>query len=60
MPEISQKGIIMPESPIRKLVPFAEKAKQSGKKVFHLKPFMMSNCKLWTKEYQILTKWHAF
>jgi len=36
MPEISQKGIVMPESPIRKLVPFAEKAKQSGKKVFHL------------------------
>ena len=26
----------MPESPIRKLVPFAEKAKKNGKKVFHL------------------------
>jgi len=26
----------MPESPIRKLVPFAEKAKKSGKKVYHL------------------------
>ena len=26
----------MPESPIRKLVPFAEKAKRSGKKVYHL------------------------
>ena len=26
----------MPESPIRKLVPFAEKAKISGKKVYHL------------------------
>ena len=26
----------MPESPIRKLVPFAEQAKKSGKKVFHL------------------------
>ena len=26
----------MPESPIRKLVPFAEKAKQNGKTVFHL------------------------
>ena len=26
----------MPESPIRKLVPFAEKAKQKGVKVFHL------------------------
>ena len=26
----------MPESPIRKLVPFAEKAKKKGKKVYHL------------------------
>ena len=26
----------MPESPIRKLVPFAEKAKRAGKKVYHL------------------------
>ena len=26
----------MPESPIRKLVPFSEKAKKSGKKVYHL------------------------
>ena len=26
----------MPESPIRKLVPFAEKAKKQGKKVYHL------------------------
>ncbi len=36
MPKISQKGIAMPESPIRKLVPFAENAKKSGKKVYHL------------------------
>ena len=36
MPEISNKGINMPESPIRKLVPFAEKAKKSGKKIYHL------------------------
>jgi len=36
MPKISNKGINMPESPIRKLVPFAEKAKKSGKKVYHL------------------------
>ena len=36
MPKISNKGISMPESPIRKLVPFAEKAKKSGKKVYHL------------------------
>ena len=36
MPKISNKGFKMPESPIRKLVPFAEKAKRSGKKVYHL------------------------
>ena len=36
MPEISNKGLMMPESPIRKLVPFAEKAKRDGKKVYHL------------------------
>ena len=36
MPKISYKGIAMPESPIRKLVPFAETAKKSGKKVYHL------------------------
>ena len=36
MPKISKKGISMPQSPIRKLVPFAEKAKKEGKKVFHL------------------------
>ena len=36
MPSISNKGNLMPESPIRKLVPYAEKAKQKGVKVFHL------------------------
>ena len=36
MPLISKKGIQMPESPIRKLVPFAEDAKKRGIKVFHL------------------------
>ncbi len=36
MPKISRKGIMMPESPIRKLVPFAETAKGKGVKVFHL------------------------
>ena len=36
MPSISTKGNLMPESPIRKLVPYAEKAKQKGIKVFHL------------------------
>jgi aspartate aminotransferase len=36
MPNISNKGLNMPESPIRKLVPFAENAKKKGKKVYHL------------------------
>ena len=36
MPKISNKGICMPESPIRKLVPFAEKAMKDGKKIYHL------------------------
>ena len=36
MPQISQKGQIMPASPIRKLVPFAEEAKKKGHKVYHL------------------------
>ncbi len=36
MPAISLKGQTMPESPIRKLAPFAEAAKFQGKQVFHL------------------------
>jgi len=36
MPNISNKGMKMPESPIRKLVPYAEAAKKRGIKVFHL------------------------
>ncbi len=36
MPNISKKGQLMPASPIRRLVPFAEKAKKKGKKVYHL------------------------
>lgn len=36
MPSISQRGIIMPSSPIRKLVPYAEQAKARGLRVFHL------------------------
>ncbi|NCD41636.1 MAG: pyridoxal phosphate-dependent aminotransferase [Bacteroidia bacterium] len=36
MPEISVKGRQMPESPIRKLVPYAEAAKKRGRKVYHL------------------------
>ena len=36
MPKISQKAVDMPASPIRKLVPYADKAKKDGKKVYHL------------------------
>lgn len=36
MPKISNKGQQMPASPIRKLTPFAERAKSEGKKVYHL------------------------
>lgn len=36
MPKISLKGITIPASPIRKLAPFADKAKNDGKKVYHL------------------------
>ncbi|MFB9054469.1 pyridoxal phosphate-dependent aminotransferase [Formosa undariae] len=36
MPKISNKGHNMPESPIRKLVPYSEKAYKAGKKVYHL------------------------
>ncbi|HTF05869.1 MAG TPA: pyridoxal phosphate-dependent aminotransferase [Bacteroidia bacterium] len=36
MPKISVKANSMPPSPIRKLVPYAEKAKKDGKKIYHL------------------------
>ena len=36
MPQLSKKGISMPASPIRKLVPFSEAAKKKGRKVYHL------------------------
>jgi len=36
MPKISKKGMMMPESPIRKLVPYADVAKKAGRKVYHL------------------------
>ncbi|MFN8211966.1 MAG: pyridoxal phosphate-dependent aminotransferase [Bacteroidales bacterium] len=36
MPSISEKGRLMPASPIRKLVPYSEEAKKRGVKVYHL------------------------
>jgi aspartate aminotransferase len=36
MPKVSHKGQQMPESPIRKLVPYSDIAKSKGHKVYHL------------------------
>ncbi len=36
MPHVSHRGAIMPDSPIRKLVPYANLAKSRGIKVYHL------------------------
>jgi aspartate aminotransferase len=36
MPSISDKGKLMPASPIRRLVPYSEEAKRKGRKVYHL------------------------
>ena len=36
MPTISKKGELMPQSPIRKLVPYAEQAVKDGKSIYYL------------------------
>src|SRR5438045_6078411 len=36
MLSVSNRGKLMPPSPIRKLVPYAEAAKKNGVKVYHL------------------------
>ncbi|MBJ6369525.1 pyridoxal phosphate-dependent aminotransferase [Snuella sedimenti] len=36
MPTISKKGQLMPQSPIRKLVPYAEQAEKMGKSIYYL------------------------
>ena len=36
MPSVSDRGKLMPDSPIRKLAPLADKAKEMGRKVYHL------------------------
>lgn len=36
MPKIADRGLEMPASPIRKLTPYADRAVQDGKKVYHL------------------------
>ena len=36
MPDISVRGLEMPQSPIRKLAPLSDSAKARGLKVYHL------------------------
>ena len=36
MPKLSKKGLAMPASPIRKLVPYAEAARAKGKHIYYL------------------------
>ena len=36
MPKISERAVLMPSSPIRRLAPLAEAAKRRGTKVYHL------------------------
>ena len=36
MPKVSNKGLEMPASPIRKLVPYSDAAKKRGVKIYHL------------------------
>ena len=36
MPKISERAVMMPESPIRKLAPLATQAKENGIHVYHL------------------------
>ena len=36
MPRISERAVLMPSSPIRRLAPLAEEAKKRGTKVYHL------------------------
>ena len=36
MPKISERAVLMPSSPIRRLAPLAEEAKKRGTKVYHL------------------------
>jgi aspartate aminotransferase len=52
MPKVSKKGLDMPSSPIRKLVPYADAAKKKGVKVYHLnigQPDLETPPQFWTK-----------
>ena len=48
MPNISQRGVDMPASPIRKLAPLADAAKQRGVHVYHLNIGQPDLCLLYT------------
>jgi aspartate aminotransferase len=51
MPSVSQRGQDMPPSPIRKLLPFADKAKAAGTRVIHLnigQPDIQAPEEFWT------------
>jgi aspartate aminotransferase len=51
MPKISNKGNLMPASPIRKLAPYAEAAKKMGIKIYHLnigQPDVVTPPEFWT------------
>ena len=52
MPKVSNKGLEMPASPIRKLVPYADVAKKKGVKVYHLnigQPDLETPAQFWNK-----------
>jgi aspartate aminotransferase len=56
MPELSQKGISMPASPIRKLVPYADGAVERGIRIYHLnigQPDIKTPEALWERMHQI-------
>lgn len=51
-PRLAQRGMDIPASPIRKLVPFADAAKERGTKVYHLnigQPDIETPAQMWDK-----------
>lgn len=59
MPKVSQKGLLMPASPIRKLMPYADAAKKNGVKVYHLnigQPDLETPKQFWDKLKNLDTK----
>ena len=57
---ISDRGREMPASPIRKLVPFAEAARQKGVKIYHLnigQPDIETPPKFWMRFEILLSKY---